>query len=210
MNAGPERHGGASPGASNGEVEGPHRSAGPWRRGRTISQRPRRQARSTSRTPPTIVRSHDAVSHGSSKDTPQWGHSSPISNGLDALRGLSLANPIERPQRGQLSQYQLTGMAARKTAAHTYVIQRTPRMRLSPEPSMSTTNAARSTATRSRRRFSRTSRILTVTPNGEVEGPHRSPGPWRRGRTISQRPRRQADNASRTPPTIVRRTTTTD
>jgi hypothetical protein len=40
--------------------------------------------------------------------------------------------------------------------------------------------------------------------NGEVEGPHRS-APWRRGRTISQRPRRQAANASRTPPTIVRR-----
>jgi len=28
--------------SSNGEVEGPHRSASPWRRGRTISQRPRR------------------------------------------------------------------------------------------------------------------------------------------------------------------------
>jgi hypothetical protein len=43
---------------SNGEVEGPHRSAGPWRRGRTISERPRRQTRSASRTPPTIVRRH--------------------------------------------------------------------------------------------------------------------------------------------------------
>jgi hypothetical protein len=43
---------------SNGEVEGPHRSAGPRRRGRTISQRPRRQTKSASRTPPTIVRSH--------------------------------------------------------------------------------------------------------------------------------------------------------
>jgi hypothetical protein len=42
---------------SNGEVEGPHRSA-PRRRGRTISQRPRRQAASASRTPPTIVRRH--------------------------------------------------------------------------------------------------------------------------------------------------------
>ncbi len=40
-------------------------------------------------------------------------------------------------------------------------------------------------------------------PNGEVEGPPRS-APWRRGRTISQRPRRQAAGASRTPPTIVR------
>jgi len=39
---------------SNGE-EGPRRGA-PWRRGRTISQRPSRQARSASRTPPTIVR----------------------------------------------------------------------------------------------------------------------------------------------------------
>jgi hypothetical protein len=44
--------------SSNGEVEGPHRSARSWRRGRTISQRPRRQPRSVSRTPPTIVRSH--------------------------------------------------------------------------------------------------------------------------------------------------------
>ena len=42
-------------------------------------------------------------------------------------------------------------------------------------------------------------------PNGEVEGPHRSPSPWRRGRTISQRPRRQPRSPSRTPPTIVRR-----
>jgi|HubBroStandDraft_4_1064222.scaffolds.fasta_scaffold39358_1 hypothetical protein len=39
--------------------------------------------------------------------------------------------------------------------------------------------------------------------NGEVEGPHRS-APGRRGRTISQRPRRQTDCASRTPPKIVR------
>jgi hypothetical protein len=42
---------------SNGEVEGPHRSAR-WRRGRTISQRPRRQPTSASRSPPTIVRAH--------------------------------------------------------------------------------------------------------------------------------------------------------
>jgi len=54
---------GALAGQSNGEVEGPHRSAGPWRRGRTISQRPRRQARNASRTPPTIVRSHDPSPH---------------------------------------------------------------------------------------------------------------------------------------------------
>jgi hypothetical protein len=43
-----------------------------------------------------------------------------------------------------------------------------------------------------------------VTSNGEVEGPHRS-APRRRGRTISQRPRRQSASASRVPPTIVRR-----
>jgi hypothetical protein len=47
---------------SNGEVEGPHRSA-QWRRGRTISQRPRRQPRSASRTPPTIVRRHHTKYH---------------------------------------------------------------------------------------------------------------------------------------------------
>jgi hypothetical protein len=46
---------------SNGEVEGPHRSAG-WRRGRTISQRPRRPTTSASRTPPTIVRRRQATS----------------------------------------------------------------------------------------------------------------------------------------------------
>jgi len=40
--------------------------------------------------------------------------------------------------------------------------------------------------------------------NGEAEGPHRSPSPWRRERTISQRPRRQHRSASRTPPAIVR------
>jgi hypothetical protein len=44
--------------AANGEVEGPHRSAC-WRRGRTISPRPRRQPRSASQTPPTIVRPHN-------------------------------------------------------------------------------------------------------------------------------------------------------
>jgi hypothetical protein len=43
--------------AANGEVEGPRRSAR-WRRGRTLSQRPRRQATSASRTSPTIVRPH--------------------------------------------------------------------------------------------------------------------------------------------------------
>src|ERR1700733_424465 len=40
---------------SNGEVEGPGTHA-QWRRGRTISLRPRRQPKSISRTPPTIVR----------------------------------------------------------------------------------------------------------------------------------------------------------
>jgi hypothetical protein len=59
-----------------------------------------------------------------------------------------------------------------------------------------------------------------VTSNGEVEGPHdhagraqlersssivpHAAGQRRRGRTISQRPRRQLESASRTPPTIVR------
>jgi hypothetical protein len=40
--------------------------------------------------------------------------------------------------------------------------------------------------------------------NGEVEGPD-DHGRGRRGRTISQRPRRQTASASRTPPTMVRR-----
>ncbi len=48
-------------------------------------------------------------------------------------------------------------------------------------------------------------RALHAPFNGEVEGPHRSAGPRRRGRTISQRPRRHPKSASRTPPTIVRR-----
>src|SRR5437879_6061182 len=39
-------------------------------------------------------------------------------------------------------------------------------------------------------------------PNAEVEGPG-DHAPWRRGRTISQRPRRQAAGASRPPRTIV-------
>src|SRR5262249_47703213 len=50
------------PAASNGEVEGPHDDA-PRRRGRTISQRPRRQPRSASRPPPTIVRGHRRASN---------------------------------------------------------------------------------------------------------------------------------------------------
>jgi hypothetical protein len=48
---------------SNGEAEGPHRSAGHWHRGRTISSRPRRQPRSASRTPPAIVRARPHRSH---------------------------------------------------------------------------------------------------------------------------------------------------
>jgi len=40
---------------ANAKVEGPLGSA-PWRLGRTMSQRPRRQAASVSRTLPTIVR----------------------------------------------------------------------------------------------------------------------------------------------------------
>jgi len=47
---------------SNGEAEGPRRSASHWRRGRTISSRPRRQPRSASRTPPAIVRRHASTS----------------------------------------------------------------------------------------------------------------------------------------------------
>jgi hypothetical protein len=42
-----------------------------------------------------------------------------------------------------------------------------------------------------------------IKSNEEVEGLLGS-APWRRGRTISQRPRRQTDHASRPPPTIVR------
>jgi hypothetical protein len=42
-----------------------------------------------------------------------------------------------------------------------------------------------------------------MAPNGEVEGPG-THGRERRGRTISQRPRRQTDHASRPSPTIVR------
>jgi hypothetical protein len=42
-----------------------------------------------------------------------------------------------------------------------------------------------------------------LTSNGEVEGPG-THARWRRGRTISQRPRRQTAHASRPPPTIVR------
>src|ERR1700730_17211345 len=60
---------------SNGEVEGPRRSAR-RRRGRTISQRPRRQTRSASRTPPTIVRCRHSASqervHGISLDYSQF------------------------------------------------------------------------------------------------------------------------------------------
>src|SRR6266699_3702615 len=43
-----------------------------------------------------------------------------------------------------------------------------------------------------------------MSANGEVEGPD-DHAPERRGRTISQRPRRQTDHASRPPPTFVRR-----
>ena len=47
--------------------------------------------------------------------------------------------------------------------------------------------------------------FLAAASNGEAEGPRRSPSYWRRGRTISQRPRRQHRSPSRTPPAIVRR-----
>jgi len=49
-----------APWPSNGEVEGPG-TRGRERRGRTISQRPRRQTASASRTPPTIVRARLAT-----------------------------------------------------------------------------------------------------------------------------------------------------
>src|ERR1700747_3582876 len=44
---------------SNGEVEGPRRSAHQAPRAPTFFQRPRRGHTNRSRTPPTIVRSHD-------------------------------------------------------------------------------------------------------------------------------------------------------
>jgi hypothetical protein len=66
------------------------------------------------------------------------------------------------------------------------------------------TGAAKSV--RSRRSNRCVQRRATKAPsNGEVEGPHRSAGPWRRGRTISRRPRRQPTGGSRTFPTIVSR-----
>src|SRR5579862_4954067 len=64
------------------------------------------------------------------------------------------------------------------------------------DPLQAATARARTTAPRASRDI--------VTSNGEVEGPHISAGPWRRGRTMSQRLRRLTDHASRPPPTIVR------
>ena len=63
---------------SNGEVEGPHRSAGPQRRGRTISQRPRRQTRSASRTPPAIVRRRQHQSYRGGKRRRRFGQLSEV------------------------------------------------------------------------------------------------------------------------------------
>jgi hypothetical protein len=56
---------------SNGEAEGPRRSASHWRRGRKISWRPRRQPRSVSRTPPAIVRRarHDCLRIGARRNS---------------------------------------------------------------------------------------------------------------------------------------------
>jgi hypothetical protein len=42
-------------------------------------------------------------------------------------------------------------------------------------------------------------------PNGEVEGPGTHVGQGPRAHNLSRAPRRQSDHASRTPPTIVRR-----
>jgi hypothetical protein len=40
-------------------------------------------------------------------------------------------------------------------------------------------------------------------PNGEIKGPHDHVGQATRAHNLFPRPRRQADHASRTPPTIV-------
>src|SRR6201993_620405 len=47
--------------------------------------------------------------------------------------------------------------------------------------------------------------LAAASSNGEVEGPHDHAGGATRAHTVPRRPRRQADHASRTPPTIVRR-----
>ena len=51
---------------------------------------------------------------------------------------------------------------------------------------------------------------VTVTPNGEVEGPPRSAHQAPRAHTFFPRPRRVTTHRSRTPPTIVRRTLSED
>ena len=55
----------------NGEVEGPRRSAHRATRAHTVFQRPRRETRSRSRTPPTIVR-HLAAAIGCRRISPSY------------------------------------------------------------------------------------------------------------------------------------------
>jgi hypothetical protein len=158
---------------SNGEVEGPRRSARSSDAGAQSLQRPRRVTTSRSRTPPTIVRAHH-LRYRQMK-------------GAETATNTQLAHVWYGSSK---SLYPMTGIA------------RTARRSQPPKPAAQHAKTNLNHHVKLRFTTGRGS-DSGMRSNGEVEGLPTS-APWRRGRTISQRPRRQRRSASRTPPTIVR------
>ena len=161
---------------SNGEVEGPHRSARSEPRAHTVFQRPRRHYRA-SRPPPTIVR-----------------RQLPPLRSRPNPRAKKYADPPRMTKSGTASVAAPPGVSLTRrmaTTTHTRLAQKPiaafPRsIRLIFSAGVTTNHSA------------------TLTSNGEVEGPDQSARLEPRAHTVFQRPRRHY-RRSRTPPTIVRR-----
>ena len=186
---------------SNGEAERPRRSLAcasfGFRSSGALSALPH----DLSRTAPAIVRSHP-TDHHCARAALQRQAKAPTSN-------------VKRAQAPNKE-----GVGVNHASASKGRTRRAPRARAQPQ------NAARAHLAGAERRRLQDNRVSRtqhtaepieghpqlfaapnfpeVTSNGEVEGPDDHAG-WRRGRIISQRPRRLAASASRPPPTIVRR-----
>src|SRR5438270_4506345 len=216
---------GSATAPSNGEVEGPRGSARYAPRAHTVFPRPRRQTDHVSRTPPTIVR-HMGI-HVSWRCRPAVGarvsEQIQCDSGSDRNRrkeqkchdARCLPRPSLLSPRSDSSDDVKHGERAQRRchdghAEGAVIGPISPDGAVEKQQQFGRTQSIEPSQHKVDPRdvntaFARSTPLnyCDHMPNGEVEGPPRS-ARWRQGRTISQRPRRQAASASRPPPTIVR------
>jgi hypothetical protein len=172
--------------ASNGEVEGPHRSARSELRVHTAFSHPQRYYR-PSRTPPTIVRRQHV-------HLPQ-----PRFINVDK-------NPRPHTTPTTPEMIKPTRKDRQPVGTHDSVRSPLARKRASPKPNSVSIRAAIMPREIVRQPFGTCGIEIVrsqLPSNGEVEGPHRSARSEPRVHAVFQHPRRHY-RRSRTPPTIVR------